>query len=272
MCGFQLNLTEEHHNMASSYSSDLQLEVITTGEKAGLWGSITNDNLKILELAASGYYTVSIAAANLTLNLDNGSALGDTTATGKNLMIEVTGTLAASRVITMPTGAERIFVVKDSTTRSTSNYTIGVQNVGGTGTGIIPLPVGATAAFYTDGTTSNSMKLLGILKPGYVTVTNGSNSPYTAVNGDVIMGVTSSGGGGTIQVTLPATPAAGDEVTIMDTSLTGGFAANLCTVDRNASNILGTGANVTLINNNQSVTLVYTSNATKGWIYKTNTN
>ena len=58
----------------------------------------------------------------------------------------------------------------------------------------------------------------------------------------------------------------------MDTSLTGGFAANLCTVDRNASNILGTGANVTLINNNQSVTLVYTSNATKGWIYKTNTN
>jgi|TARA_R110000824_G_scaffold67536_1_gene175007 hypothetical protein len=258
--------------MASSYSSDLQLEVITTGEKAGLWGSITNDNLKILELAASGYYTVSIAAANLTLNLDNGSALGDTTATGKNLMIEVTGTLAASRIITMPTGAERIFVVKDSTTRSTSNYTIGVQNVGGTGTGIIPLPVGATAAFYTDGTTSNSMKLLGILKPGYVTVTNGSNSPYTAVNGDVIMGVTSSGGGGTIQVTLPATPAAGDEVTIMDTSLTGGFAANLCTVDRNASNILGTGANVTLINNNQSVTLVYTSNATKGWIYKTNTN
>ena len=247
MCGFQLNLTEEHHNMASSYSSDLQL-------------------------AASGYYTVSIAAANLTLNLDNGSALGDTTATGKNLMIEVTGTLAASRIITMPTGAERIFVVKDSTTRSTSNYTIGVQNVGGTGTGIIPLPVGATAAFYTDGTTSNSMKLLGILKPGYVTVTNGSNSPYTAVNGDVIMGVTSSGGGGTIQVTLPATPAAGDEVTIMDTSLTGGFAANLCTVDRNASNILGTGANVTLINNNQSVTLVYTSNATKGWIYKTNTN
>ena len=99
--------------MASSYSTDLQLEIMTTGEKAGLWGSITNDNLKILELASSGYYTVSIAAGNLTLNLDNGSALGDSTATGKNLMIEVTGTLAANRVITMPTGAERVFVVKD---------------------------------------------------------------------------------------------------------------------------------------------------------------
>ena len=86
------------------------------------------------------------------------------------------------------------------------------------------------------------------------------------------MGVTNAGGGGTIQVTLPATPVAADEVTIMDTSGTGGFAANLCTVDRNGSNILGAASNVTLINNNQSVTLVYTSNGTKGWIYKTNTN
>ena len=91
--------------MASSYSSDLQLELVATGEKAGLWGTITNNNLQILELSASGYYTVSIAAADLALALDNGSALGDTTATGKNLMIGVTGTLAASRVITMPTGA-----------------------------------------------------------------------------------------------------------------------------------------------------------------------
>ena len=122
--------------MASTYSSDLQLELIATGEKAGLWGTITNNNLKILELSASGYYTVSIAAGDLTLNLDSGSALGDSTASGKNLMIEVTGTLAANRVITMPTGSERVFIVKDSTTRSSSNYTIGVQNVGGTGTGI----------------------------------------------------------------------------------------------------------------------------------------
>ena len=30
--------------MASSYSSDLKLEIITTGEKAGLWGTITNSN------------------------------------------------------------------------------------------------------------------------------------------------------------------------------------------------------------------------------------
>ena len=250
--------------MASTYSSDLQLELIATGEKAGLWGTITNNNLKILELSASGYYTVSIAASDLTLNLDSGSALGDSTATGKNLMIEVTGTLAANRVITMPTGSERVFIVKDSTTRSSSNYTIGVQNVGGTGTGIKYMPVGSTCVFYTDGTTANSMKLAGILSQGTVQVQTGTNTPYTAVHGDVVFGETSNGGGGTIQVNLPASPSAGDIVTIMDASLSGGFASNNCTVDRNGSNIEGAASNLTLDTTNQAVTLVYT-NSTKGW-------
>ena len=250
--------------MASTYSSDLQLELIATGEKAGLWGTITNNNLKILELSASGYYTVSIAAADLTLNLDNGSALGTSTATGKNLMVEVTGTLAANRVITMPTGAERVFIVKDSTTRSNSNYTIGVQNVGGTGTGINYMPVGSTCVFYTDGTTANSMKLAGILSSGTVHVQTGTNTPYTSIHGDVIFGETSNGGGGTIQVNLPASPSAGDTVTIMDASLSGGFASNNCTVNRNGSNIEGAASNLTLDTNNQAVTLVFT-NSTKGW-------
>jgi hypothetical protein len=250
--------------MASSYSSDLQLELIATGEKAGLWGTITNNNLQILELSASGYYTVSIAAANLTLNLDNGSALGDSTATGKNLMIEVTGTLAANRVITMPTGAERIFIVKDSTTRSNSNYTIGVQNVGGSGTGIKYMPVGSTCVFYTDGTSANSMKLAGILNKGTVQVQTGTNTPYTAISGDVVLGETSNGGGGAITVNLPASPNAGDTVTIMDASLSGGFASNNCTIGRNSSPIQGAASDLVLNTNNQAVTLVYT-NATKGW-------
>ena len=40
--------------MASTYSSDLKLEIITTGEKAGQWGGITNTNLQILEQGSSG--------------------------------------------------------------------------------------------------------------------------------------------------------------------------------------------------------------------------
>ena len=201
---------------------------------------------------------------SLTLNLDNGSALGTSTATGKNLMIEVTGTLAANRVITMPTGAERVFIVKDSTTRASANYTIGVQNVGGSGTGIKYMPVGSTCVFYTDGTTANSMKLAGILNQGTVQVQTGTNTPYTAVSGDVVFGETSNGGGGTIQVNLPNSPNIGDIVTVMDASFSGGFASNNCTINRNGSNIQGGTSDLILDTNNQAVTLVYT-NSTKGW-------
>ena len=254
-----------------AYSSDLQLELIATGEKAGLWGVITNNNLQILELSSSGYLTTAqLATGDLVLALDAGSALGDSTATGKNLMIEVTGTLTGDRVITMPVGAERIFIVKDSTVRSGSNYTIGVQNVGAT-SGIIPLSPSSTTAYYTDGTTANSMKLLGVLNKGSVTVTNGVNSPYTAIAGDIIFGDVGSGGGGPITVTLPSDPVAGDEVTIMDGTGSGGFASNNCTVGRNLQPIQGAGADFVMATNNQSVTFIYID-TTKGWQLKsTNT-
>jgi hypothetical protein len=254
-----------------AYSSDLQLELIATGEKAGLWGTITNNNLQILELAASGYFpSTALATGDLTLTLDNGSALGATTATGKNLMIEVSGTLTGDRVITMPVGSERIFIVKDSTVRSGSNYTIGVQNVGAT-SGIIPLNPGSTTAYYTDGTTANSMKLLGVLNKGSVTVTNGVNSPYTAIAGDIIFGDVGNSGGGPITVTLPSDPVAGDEVTIMDGTGSGGFASNNCTVGRNLQPIQGAGADFVMATNNQSVTFIYID-TTKGWQLKsTNT-
>ena len=44
--------------MASTYSNDLKLELVATGEKAGLWGSITNTNLQILQQAASGFLSL----------------------------------------------------------------------------------------------------------------------------------------------------------------------------------------------------------------------
>ncbi len=65
--------------MASSYSSDIQLEIISTGEKAGQWGGITNTNLQILEQSSSGALDVDMAGASVTLLLTDGS-----TSTGKN--------------------------------------------------------------------------------------------------------------------------------------------------------------------------------------------
>ena len=66
--------------MASTYTTNLQLEKVATGEKAGLWGTVTNTNLEILEQASSGYLSVDVASGDVTLLLNDGA-----TSNGKNL-------------------------------------------------------------------------------------------------------------------------------------------------------------------------------------------
>ena len=121
--------------MASSYSNDIKLELITTGEKSGTWGTITNTNLQILEQAASGYYTADIGASDLALSLSNGA-----TDSGKNLYYKFTGTLSANRTVTMPDSAERVFIVEDATNRNTSIFSLTVKTVSGTG---VVIPIGS---------------------------------------------------------------------------------------------------------------------------------
>ena len=238
--------------MASSTSSDLKLELITTGEKSGTWGTITNTNLEILEQAASGYLALAVGGADVALSLANYA-----TSNGKNLYYKLTGTLTANRTVTMPDSAERVFIVEDATARSSSNYTLTVKTVSGTG---VEMPVGAKMVLYSDGTNISS----GPITKGYYTIPSG----YTAVSGDQLLVDTSGGGLGIpVTVTLPVSPSIGDEVTIIDSG--NAFGSNNLTVGRNGSNILGLAANLTLSTNGAAFTLVYV-NATRGWAYKDN--
>ena len=113
--------------MASSYSTNAQLELITTGEKAGQWGGINNTNLQILEQTSTGVLDVDISAGSSTLVLTDGS-----TSNGKNIYLALTGTLAANRTLTMPVTANRVWIVKDETVRGASNRTLGVLTASGT--------------------------------------------------------------------------------------------------------------------------------------------
>ena len=140
--------------MASSYSNDIKLELMVTGEKSGLWGNITNTNLQILEQAASGYLSLAVGAADVNLVLTDGA-----TSNGKNLYFKLTGTLTGNRVVTMPDSSERVFVVEDATDRSASHYTLTVKTFSGTG----------------------------------VTLATGAPGAYTAVDGDQIICDTSGG-------------------------------------------------------------------------------
>ena len=48
--------------MASSYSTDLKLELMVTGENAGTWGDKTNSNLNLVQQAVAGYQEIDVAS------------------------------------------------------------------------------------------------------------------------------------------------------------------------------------------------------------------
>jgi len=252
--------------MASTFSTDLSLELVATGEKAGLWGAITNTNLQLLQTAASGYVEVALSTGTTTLSL----ADGDATANGKHLYIKLTGTLSGNASLAMPastTGgnSNRVFFVEDGTTRglASDSFTVTLLTTGQSAGTQVPLPEGAKALVYSRGSVPATS--LGMLEKGFTTVTAASKTAYTAVAGDQI-GVDTVAN--IVTITLPASPATGDEVTIMDISASNGFGTNKCIVARNSQPIQGGTSDLDLDSNNECVTLIYT-NATKGWQIKT---
>ena len=73
--------------------------------------------------------------------------------------------------------------------------------------------------------------------------------------------------GGARTITLPASPAAGDEVTFLDSENT--FDSNNLTVGRNSSNINGASSDLVVANERAAFTLVYSGDSTVGWQFKT---
>jgi hypothetical protein len=89
--------------------------------------------------------------------------------------------------------------------------------------------------------------------------TTAKTSPFTAVSGDGFFVNTTSGA---ITVTLPASPSAGDIISLKDYANT--WDTNSVTLCRNGSKINGVCANAALNTESQSVTLIYVD-GTKGW-------
>ena len=232
--------------MASTFSTSQKFELIATGEKAGLWGSTTNTNLQLVEEAVGGYLSLNVASSDQTLTIDNGSS-----SNGRNMIIKFTGTLAGNRSVTVPDSIEKMYLIEDGTSRSTSDYTLTFKTASGTG---VTMPVASKMVVYSDGT--NIVQLA--VEKGYHSI----DRNYTAVNNDQLIIDTSAAAR---QVTLPASPSVGNEVTFIDAK--GSFGSNNLTIARNGSNILGAASNLVVSVNGTAFTLVFL-NATRGWAYK----
>ena len=131
--------------MASSYSTDLKLELMVTGENAGTWGDITNTNLNLLQQAIGGYQEVSIAggAQTTTLVMSN-AALSN----ARNAVIKLTGAITGNQIVTVPDGIEKTYIIYNGTTGA---FTVQIKTASGTGPTFATTDKGFKSVF-ADGT------------------------------------------------------------------------------------------------------------------------
>jgi hypothetical protein len=113
--------------MASTYSTDLKLELMVTGENAGTWGDKTNTNLNLIQQAVAGYQTVSIAGGAQTTALVMSNA---TLSNARNAVIALTGTITGNQIVTIPDGIEKTYIIYNNTTGA---FTVQFKTVTGTG-------------------------------------------------------------------------------------------------------------------------------------------
>ncbi len=100
--------------MASTYTP-LGIEKQATGENAGTWGTKTNTNLEIVEQISGGYTAQAVTdGSDTTLSVSDGS----TGATLAHRVIEFTGSLTASRNVTIPLDVQNFYFLKNATSGS----------------------------------------------------------------------------------------------------------------------------------------------------------
>ena len=99
--------------MASTYTTDLAIQLMATGENAGTWGQITNTNLVVIQQAIAGYQDISIAGgAQTTALVMTQNAL----ANARNAVIKLSGTITGNQIVTVPNGIEKTWIVSNGTT------------------------------------------------------------------------------------------------------------------------------------------------------------
>lgn len=134
--------------MSSSYSPDLRLELIGTGDQAGVWGNTTNNNLgTFIENAVAGYTSVSVIASPQALTAYDGAAdearfaaIALTTATAANFTVCIPPN---SKLYTFYNASAYIATISNSTTKN------GITLSGGT---TVAIPAGKTMSVWSDGT------------------------------------------------------------------------------------------------------------------------
>jgi hypothetical protein len=137
--------------MASTFSSDLKLELMATGENAGTWGTKTNTNLNLIQQAIAGFEQITISSGSTTALVMSNAAIS----TARNMIIKfATVTLSGATTVTIPDSIEKFYIFDCTAVSGPTNLTI--KTASGTG---FTLDASKIYAAYSDGTNLNEVSL-----------------------------------------------------------------------------------------------------------------
>ena len=176
----------------ATYSNDLRLKEITTGDEDGTWGTSTNTNLSLIADAFSLGTKNMAADANETFTMPDASADGT-----RSLYLKITSavSLTATRTVTLaPNTVSKVWIIENATTGSQS-ITIS-QGSGAT----VTIATGTKAMVVTDGAGSGAAVFNAnpTTTSGTVTSVGGTGT----VNGITLTGTVTSSGNLTLGGTL----------------------------------------------------------------------
>lgn len=161
--------------MPSSYSTDLKLELMVTGENSGTWGDKTNTNLNLLQQAIAGYQSIALTSTNTTLSMTNA-----TISDARNAVIKFTGTLSANSTVYVDTGIEKTYIIENGTTGA---FTLAFNQVGGSSV-IWSTTDKGIKEIYLDGTnpndTGNKLSTIRLPNQNEIRFGDSDNSNYVA--------------------------------------------------------------------------------------------
>jgi Chaperone of endosialidase len=190
--------------MASSYSTNLRIELIGTGDQSGTWGNTTNTNLgTLIEQAITGYQLVTATVSPSYLQASNGAV-----DEARNMVVALATSTGAAFNVAIPP-REKVYVFVNTSSYAATIYAATGLNVttsaGGT---TVTIPAGRSMMVYCDGAPGNVKEAINhtsslTLSTPLATASGGTGSSSTqyCALGTNVSGTLPTANGGTGQTT-----------------------------------------------------------------------
>lgn len=247
--------------MASTYSNNLKLELITTGEKATTWGSITNTNLgTTLEEAIVGSADVTFSSSDLSITLTNSNA----TQAARHVRLNLTGTTGGTaRTLTVP-DIEKTYIINNGCADA-----VAISNSTGS---TVSVPAGKTMWVYSTGsnvvdvTTHLTSLTVGATPSAVVTEAATQTLTNKTLTSPAVTGLTGSLASSVTATTQSASDNSTKVATTAYVDAATGSLGTISTQDANNVSITGGSVSATLSGNGSSITALNATQLTSGTV------